>query len=268
MATIIGTEGDDTAGLVDTPEDDSIFGLGGDDIITISSGGNDSVDGGAGVDALVLSALNLDSHIFMAAPTQTATGYSGSATWGNQSVTFSNIERFFISTGPSAVGNNVTGDGDDRYHYFSVANASIDTVDLGGGIDLLFISFATHNGGLIFDITSSDANGYNGRLGVTGAGYVDFRGIDMFHVYGTKGNDVIHGREHDDDLRGGGGNDELVGNAGNDVLAGQDGADNVQGGDGNDRIDGGSGNDILDAGAGDDVLTGGASNTSPAATIV
>lgn len=52
--------------------------------------------------------------------------------------------------------------------------------------------------------------------------------------------------------------DRLTGGAGDDRLTGGRGADRLSGGTGDDRLDGGPGNDRLSGGAGSDVLTGGA----------
>ena len=86
-------------------------------------------------------------------------------------------------------------------------------------------------------------------------------------VYGTAGNDVIHGGNHpqiimglggDDSLYAGNSGDCLVGGDGNDKLYGDNGTDILIGGDGNDYLDGGNGKDDLDGGPGTgDVCIGG-----------
>ncbi len=84
-------------------------------------------------------------------------------------------------------------------------------------------------------------------------------------IIGLAGNDNISGNDGDDCLLGGSGEDNLSGGAGNDYLNGGDDADSLRGdgdndiifgGKGNDRLSGGSGNDELNGGDGDDSLMG------------
>ncbi len=56
------------------------------------------------------------------------------------------------------------------------------------------------------------------------------------NLFGSGGNDIIHGVSHDDNV---------VGDLGKDTLEGNDGNDVVQGGSGADKIDSGNGNDTL-----------------------
>jgi Ca2+-binding RTX toxin-like protein len=80
-------------------------------------------------------------------------------------------------------------------------------------------------------------------------------------VRGGTGNDKVRGEDGNDRLFGGGGDDLLRGDAGNDDLRGGSGKDRAGGGNGRDRVDGGAGNDLLDeqklGGKGKDRLAGG-----------
>jgi Ca2+-binding RTX toxin-like protein len=65
-------------------------------------------------------------------------------------------------------------------------------------------------------------------------------------IEGNGGNDTITAEEGDDDVYGGDGNDTIYGGDGGDTLNGDDGDDSVTGGDGGDSIYGGGGNDTID----------------------
>ena len=79
-------------------------------------------------------------------------------------------------------------------------------------------------------------------------------------IYGTAGNDVLHGTLLDDTITGGDGNDQIDGNAGNDTIAGGSGDDVIAGGSGYDVLSGNEGNDVLAVGKGGGMLSGGAGN--------
>lgn len=84
-------------------------------------------------------------------------------------------------------------------------------------------------------------------------------------IYGTEGNDTIHGTsgkdviialEGNDKVFGKGGNDCIVGGIGNDELRGETGNDLVFGGLDSDTLWGGNGNDSLFGGEGTDTIRG------------
>src|SRR3954466_4653382 len=54
MSLIVGTSGDDSLVEVDTPGDDDIRGLGGNDTIFAGVGGDDRLSGGDGADVLTV----------------------------------------------------------------------------------------------------------------------------------------------------------------------------------------------------------------------
>ena len=78
-------------------------------------------------------------------------------------------------------------------------------------------------------------------------------GDDRMH--GLSGNDRLLGLLGDDVLLGGSGNDDLYGGFGHDRLLGGVGDDYLSGSFGNDTLDGGTGNDWLNGGFGNDTYT-------------
>ncbi|MEZ5668867.1 MAG: calcium-binding protein [Alphaproteobacteria bacterium] len=88
-------------------------------------------------------------------------------------------------------------------------------------------------------------------------------------LYGSDGDDVIHGSDYGETILGNGtdgwdalalDDDVLYGHGGDDILIGGFGDDNLDGGDGNDQLYGGWGDDVLHGGAGHDTLDGGGGN--------
>ena len=132
MAVITGGPGPDT--LNDTPADDTISGLAGDDRIIISQGGNDTADGGADNDLLVIDYTGFTPVNNTTGPTPDGSGgFSGGFTDNSsRSVTYTGIERFDISTGNKA-DTITTGDGDDVIRL----GDGDDTAFGGGGRDIL-----------------------------------------------------------------------------------------------------------------------------------
>lgn len=76
-------------------------------------------------------------------------------------------------------------------------------------------------------------------------------------IKGTKGDDLVLGRDGNDDIALSNGDDVAIGGRGNDVIAGGNGNDLIDGSNGNDHLLGGNGNDILSDGTGTDVSKGG-----------
>ena len=64
-------------------------------------------------------------------------------------------------------------------------------------------------------------------------------------IYGTGGDDELHGDDRDNEIHCKGGDDEAYGEGGNDLIYGDSGEDELHGGDGNDEIHGGVDNDKL-----------------------
>lgn len=74
-------------------------------------------------------------------------------------------------------------------------------------------------------------------------------------IFGTQGNDTIHGTNGNDLIFGFEGNDQIDGGNGNDCIVVLDGNTKIKGGNGNDIIIAGNGNNKIDGGNGDDQIT-------------
>jgi uncharacterized secreted protein with C-terminal beta-propeller domain len=77
------------------------------------------------------------------------------------------------------------------------------------------------------------------------------------HVFGGRGDDLLHGGAGMDLLKGGPGNDTLEGNEGDDRIRGNAGNDQCTGGEGDDKIRGGRGADLVRGDEGADKMIGG-----------
>jgi Ca2+-binding RTX toxin-like protein len=217
-----------------------IFGLGGDDAITLdeSNGalpavqmfggaGNDTLTGGSGADQLfgqagndVILGKGGNDLIFGGAGNDVLTGGDGD-------------DQVFGEGGNDRMIWN-PGDDTDLFE----GGDGTDTAEINGG-----------NGAEVFQIT---ANGTRVRFDrLTPAPF----SIDI----GTTENLVLNANGGDDVVTAGNGLGALIkltidGGAGNDTITGGDGADVLIGGDGNDAIIGGRGNDTALLGAGDDTF--------------
>lgn len=102
-------------------------------------------------------------------------------------------------------------------------------------------------------------------VGINFSGNPIFGTVGNDNLHGTVGNDLIFGFEGNDKIDGGAGRDCIVGGdgtdkteggSGDDVLFGNTGNDELKGGSGNDQIFGSENNDTLNGGSGDDTLKG------------
>jgi len=204
----------------------------GDDMI-FASGGDDVIDGGAG----------LDTFIFTGRFAETILAHtSDSVTLRHQDtgdiLHLDNIEQFTIAltTLPFA-------------ELLAVADI-VDGVfkDGGTGRDLLRGSL---DGDALF---GGDGDDY--LSGFERADYIQ-GGAGIDRLYGGPGDDLLHGGGGNDVLWVGSDADRLDGGLGDDTLFGEDGADHLTGGAGADRLYGGDGGDRLTGGPGQDSLYGG-----------
>ena len=181
-------EGSDANG--NTLADAEVFSL---------SGGNDTLDGGAGFD--VVAYHDQTSGVTVNLATGQATGSSIGTD------TLSNIEGVIGSRG----NDTLTGDGGDN---FLAGNSGNDTLDGGGGIDTA-VYFYNAAGATVNLATgmASDGNGGTDTLSnienVRGSRFADT-------LTGNGGSNRLDGADGDDTLDGGGGDDTLVGGTGED----------------------------------------------------
>ncbi len=201
-----GGDGNDT--LYGDGGFDSLFGGNGDDVMYSQGWG--VVDGGAGIDTLILP-FTL-SQLLSAA--QTAESVFLTTTAGQIAVT--GVETFSLGgvvltaaqiiAGVTPLGLTLRG------------SSGADTLMGSSGRDLLY-SYAGND--VIYGGAGNDF--FNGG-----------GGNDL--MYGGDGNDRMNGSIGNDILYGGAGNDYLIGSTGNDTLYGDDGFDSLFGGNGDDVL--------------------------------
>ena len=218
----------------------SVFGLGGDDVITMNEANGalpaTNLFGGAGDD--VLTGGSGADLVF---------GQSGNDTLlgrGGNDFLFGGTEADVLTGGDAD--DQVFGEaGDDRM----IWNPGDDT-DLnegGDGVDTVEV-----NGGNGAEVFTTTANGTRVRF--------DRLDPAPFSIdIGTSEKLVVNANGGDDSFSATGNLAALIsitvdGGAGNDTILGSNGVDTLFGGDGNDFIDGQQGNDVAFMGAGDDVF--------------
>lgn len=203
----------------------------GDDYI-IGSNGNDSLNGGIGVDA---DTDTIDAGM------------------GNDTIRGSNLETLIVDLGPGndyyygglAYGATVNGGtGDDDLQ----GSAGVDTLNGGEGNDTIY--GAAGNDSLVGGSGIDDITGGNGNDNLEGN-----TGDDT--LAGDAGDDVLNGGDGTDDLQGGEGDDTLIGGEAADLMMGGPGTDNLAGGAGNDALYGEAGVDDLSGDLGTDIIAGG-----------
>jgi len=118
-----------------------------------------------------------------------------------------------------------------------------DTLDGGAGIDLAQYTNAT---------SAVNVNLMTG-IATDGLGGTDHL-INIESVRGSEFGDTLIGNDSANRLVGLDGDDSLSGGAGNNILLGGNGADIIDGGDGNDEIWGEFGADTIDGGTGNDIV--------------
>ncbi len=192
----------------------------GDDTITVT-GGTDSVTGGLGTDTLVIDTSLIPGGIALSGLTgDAASGYSGTASWGGNSVTFSGIENFVVKSAGNFPDGVTTGGGDDVFDHVATddPNYLMDVVDLGAGNDTLIADFSGVTFGSVTNIANA-APGH-GLFTVAGNGKLDYTDVEQLDFTGGSLGDTVIGLAGNDTLRGGDGNDTLDGRGGDDVLDG------------------------------------------------
>jgi Ca2+-binding RTX toxin-like protein len=137
-----------------------------------------------------------------------------------------------------------------------------DTLDGGAGSD-------TVDGGAGNDTIIGSADGVNDNYtGGSGTDTIDYSALTSAQTVSVNlgtgfasgtavGTDTLTGIEN---IAGGEGNDSLFGSSGNNVIHGNGGADNIVGGGGSDTLYGDDGNDTLNGGVNDFTMTPSAAN--------
>ncbi|QNO26915.1 M10 family metallopeptidase C-terminal domain-containing protein [Sphingopyxis sp. OPL5] len=202
---------------------------GGAGIDTLIGGiGNDMLNGGAGAD-LMYGGTGNDNYVIDAQGDLTFEGLNGGTDTVTASVghyLYANLENLTLATGAGDI--------------FGVGNELANTLQGNAGANLLL-------GGLGDDVIRGGA-GVDSLFGEAGVDQL-FGDAGIDYLVGGLGNDILdggadadalYGEDGDDTLIGGAGffTDILVGGAGNDILRGASGLGDY------DLMDGGAGNDI------------------------
>ena len=216
MPQITGTDGND--GLLGTERDDTIDARGGDDVVTLTPVGTDSVDGGSGSDKLVF-------HL----PHGAVTLDAAAGTWelpANGSGTFTGVEHFAFAMSGNGWTDVTTGGGDDFLRYVPVtADLGRIWANMGDGFDVLELNLSAASGVVMSRLDSAGS----GTIFVASSGIAEFSGIDRLLLTGGAHADILDGLDGDDVLAGGAGMDTLRGAGGDDVLDGGEGYDELFG---------------------------------------
>jgi Ca2+-binding RTX toxin-like protein len=251
-ATIIGTPGNDTiygtAGadvIVAGAGGDTIYGYGGNDVICAEDGydtiipglGNDWIDGGTGGNVLDYSTAATSMTIDLA---------TGDAT-GSGTDTFSNVNDAY---GSGSFDDWITGNSSNNY---IVGWGGNDHISGGDGNDNLqgYDDDDVLEGGLGNDTLNGNAGNDTLSYEQAPAAITVSIAASGGQATGGAGTDnassfeSIIGSAYADQLTGNAGANNILGGAGNDTITASDGNDTLVGGPGQDILHGGSGNDDL-----------------------
>ena len=237
---LIGGPGDDDLDggpgrdrLVGGPGDDRLRGGGGADILDVSGGGRDTVEGRQANDTVIGGGDRVPPDpVVSGGPSWEAEAVAAACT-----VVGTSAGEWLFGTSGDDVICGLGGD---------------DTLVGGGGDDILRggpgddVLFGEESDDTLIGGTGDDTlNGQAGNDRLSGG-----RGSDRLH--GGPGGDSLHGGPGGDRLSGGEGSDTIQGLAGGDWLSGGPGADRLYGGEGDDVLYGGPGPDFIDGGPGAD----------------
>ncbi len=246
--TLYGDAGNDM--LYGGDGSDTIYGGAGDDVIYLrdwiynAAAATEIIDGGVGIDKVILEGYQSDYTIAISGGVITITRANKSASMTSiNELLFLGDNSAIATEGTAGNDNLLGGDGDDTMYGL----AGNDTLDGGAGADTLIggtgnDTYVVDNAGDIitelpnqgtdtiqssidWSLAPADKGANVENLTLTGA---DIDGT------GNALNNVINGSEGDNNLSGGGGTDTINGNGGNDHLDGGAGADKLLGGAGDD----------------------------------
>jgi Ca2+-binding RTX toxin-like protein len=287
-----GGQGDDL--VYDSSEANILKGSGGNDKF-INSDGGDTIDGGAGIDAILYYGTAVTVDLL------NGVGHGGRA----EGDTYISIEVISAYDGNDLlIGSN----GDNRLS----GNGGNDTLRGGAGADILhggefddIVSYYTSTAGVTVNLTTGVAMGGDAQgdvltslESINGSQFNDDLtggfGAAESAVRGWGGNDILRGGasildggegrdlvtywassfnytvnlQTDtnlisiEDINGSQGDNTIIGNGAVNLLNGFNGNDTIDGAGGHDLLDGGAGNDQLHGGSAMDQLTGGAGTDS------
>jgi Ca2+-binding RTX toxin-like protein len=220
---------------------DTLSGGAGDDFLAPGNGRGsgtptlpqaDSVDGGAGVDAVFLDYRGSATPVSLSFTSQQTDGGQVLAD-GTILRNIENLQIFASKQNDTITGNSgndliagntgndllLGGGGNDTLAGFAPSDegSSVvlerDTLDGGAGIDVASFGATGSTAALIFDFTEA-ATG----AGMVVGGLLTLRNIEAVDFQGGSGNDSLTGGNGNDTLSGGSGLDTLRGGAGDDTL--------------------------------------------------
>ncbi len=207
--------------------------------------GNDSIDGGAGIDTVDYQNMTLGVNVNLAVTAAQNTNAAGMDIILNFENVLGGSANDIINA--NALDNRLEGNDGNDYLNGAAGN---DTLLGGIGNDNL-------RGGLGNDVMD----------GGDGVDYADYRDMSASVVVNlsiiTQQNTQAGGLDtllNLENISSGSGNDTLTGNDLNNVLQGYAGDDSISGGLGNDVLQGGLGKDILRGGLGNDNVSGAEGN--------
>ena len=236
--------------------------------VFIGEGGDDTIDGGDGIDFVSWRTLNIEAggvNVVLGADTVNDGIVDDQGQTG--------IDKLIGIEGFDGSAADDTASGADGGNWWFRGRGGNDVLTGADGIDTA--DYSTDQLGVIVNLGS--ANVVVGAETVAGGtardgfgGVFDNMGIDTLadienvlgsiqddHITGSAGDNVLDGDQGDDTLNGGDGADTLLGGSGDDSLDGGLGDDTLDGGSGNDVIAGGGGADLFIDSSGDDTLNGG-----------
>jgi Ca2+-binding RTX toxin-like protein len=253
---ITGGAGNDIVSFVGL--NDIVYGQSGDDVIIADFSTFKRVDGGDGVDELLLAESldytssfipgNLIDHIEIlslegngaqtiqlnaAAITQIVDGYKNYTSASNELFVVGDQGDLVKLSGDFKIGTDRSLDpqskgSDEAFSLVESTDAKV----------ALFVDEAVR-----LEVTNSDGS------------LIQYGGSGNETLTGGEKDDHLDGRLGDDTVNGGAGNDTVYGDAGNDVLSGGTGNDILKGGMGSDTLKGDAGADELRGNKGNDTLT-------------
>jgi Ca2+-binding RTX toxin-like protein len=281
--TITGSQGNDL--LLGDAGNDVVAGSRGADFVDLGTGndlfawvmgdGDDTVQGGDGIDTLLIAASQGDNFIEISAngaSSQVLAYANGNGRLVGE-ISADDVERIRVrtltgsdfvnirdltGTDVSAVDVDFAASGTLPDAYVDGVNAFDTAAD--NVVDVTWSGSKVVVTGLPARVTIANAGVEDSLFIIAGGGndVIDARDLPAGKIslgFSTSGNDTIFGSAGNDRVFGGAGNEVAHLGAGNDQLDGGGGNDVAHMGAGNDAMDGGDGNDVANLGAGNDRYT-------------